>query len=115
MDVAPTDLSAVIESAADVVRFVAEGKGVRMEVDARSAGIIRGDARRLQQVIWNLLANAVKFTPKDGAVVLKTTRRHDSVEISVADTGVGVPADFLPHAFERFQQSEQSGAAQRSG
>jgi signal transduction histidine kinase len=115
MDVAPTDLSAVIESAADVVRFVAEAKGVRMEVDARSAGIIRGDARRLQQVIWNLLANAVKFTPKDGAVVLTTTRRHDSVEISVADTGIGVPPDFLPHAFERFQQSEQSGVRKLGG
>jgi signal transduction histidine kinase len=115
LDVAPTDLRAVIEAAADVVRLVADAKGVRMDVHAGAAGIVQGDARRLQQVIWNLLANAVKFTPKDGAVVLKTKRGDDRVEITVTDSGIGIPADFLPHAFERFQQSERSGARKLGG
>jgi CheY-like chemotaxis protein len=69
-------------------------------------GAVMGDADRLQQVIWNLLANGVKFTPKGGRVELRLCKRGSFVEITVEDTGQGITADFLPFLFERFRQAE---------
>jgi CheY-like chemotaxis protein/anti-sigma regulatory factor (Ser/Thr protein kinase) len=65
-----------------------------------------GNTTRLQQVVWNLLANAVKFTPRGGRVQVLLERRDSVVEITVSDTGRGIPKDFLPHVFERFRQAE---------
>ncbi len=115
LDVKRVDLGAVIDAAVETVRPAADAGGVRLEIDASSAGAVDGDGRRLLQVIWNLLSNAVKFTPRDGLVALKAARRRDAVEIVVSDTGVGIPSEFLPHVFERFQQSESSGARNRGG
>ena len=115
IDVKSVDLGAVIDAAADMVRPAAEAAGVRLEIDASAAGVIDGDGRRLMQVIWNLLSNAVKFTPPGGSVALETERRGDTVEIVVTDTGVGIPREFLPHVFERFQQAESSGARKHGG
>jgi CheY-like chemotaxis protein len=78
-------------------------------------GPVRGDAGRLQQVVWNLLSNAVKFTPKNGRIEIALARKGSHVEIVVSDTGIGVKADFLPHLFERFRQSDASAARQHGG
>jgi CheY-like chemotaxis protein len=70
------------------------------------AGPIAGDADRLQQVIWNLLSNAVRFTPRNGRVQVRLARVDSHVEIVVTDSGAGIAADFLPHVFERFRQAD---------
>ena len=74
-----------------------------------------GDDNRLQQVVWNLLTNAVKFTPKGGRVQVLVKHRESSVELTVADTGKGIPADFLPHVYERFRQVDGGSARSSVG
>src|SRR4029078_1853562 len=69
---------------------------------------ISGDADRLQQVVWNLLTNAVKFTPKGGKIQLKVQRVDSHVEVVVSDSGVGISKEFLPHVFDRFRQADGS-------
>ncbi|APR82712.1 two-component sensor histidine kinase [Minicystis rosea] len=100
-------LAAVAEAAIETIRPGADTKriGLRFEVDA-SAGGIMGDRDRLQQVVWNLLSNAVKFTPPGGDVAVRVAREGPHAEIVVSDTGRGIPAGFLPVAFDRFQQAE---------
>ena len=66
----------------------------------------RGDPGRLQQVVWNLLSNAVKFTPKGGRIDVRIVEADSSVDVIVADTGIGFPSTFKPHMFERFRQAE---------
>jgi CheY-like chemotaxis protein len=78
---------------------------VRVELDG-AAGSVVGDASRLQQVVWNLLANAVKFTPAGGAIEITLVRRGRDAELTVRDTGQGIRPDFLPHVFERFRQAD---------
>jgi len=75
---------------------------------------VSGDPDRLQQVIWNLLANAVKFTPRDGRVQIKVEQDNDQVEIAVSDTGSGIPPAFVAHVFERFRQAE-AGTTRKTG
>jgi CheY-like chemotaxis protein len=77
-------------------------------------GPVAGDRDRLQQVIWNLLSNAVKFTPKGGRVQVRLERSDSHVELVVADTGIGIRREFLPHVFERFRQAE-SGTTRKTG
>src|SRR5207249_2191406 len=76
---------------------------------------ILGDTSRLQQIVWNLLANAVKFTPEGGAIRVRTQRAGEFVEISVTDTGKGIPADFLPWVFEPFRQADASTTRAHGG
>ena len=80
-----------------------------------AAGPISGDPGRLQQVIWNLLSNAIKFTPKDGKVQIVLERVNSHIEISVADTGVGIKPEFIPHLFERFRQGDASTTRKYGG
>jgi len=98
LHVRPVRLPAVIEAALDAVRPAAEAKGIRLQAMLEdAAGDVAGDPERLQQVIWNLLFNAVKFTPKDGRVQVALERIDGQMEIAVSDTGQGIAADFLPH------------------
>jgi hypothetical protein len=115
LDVDFVDVNQVVTSAIDVVRPAAEAKGVEVQwLLNPDAGVIKGDAGRLQQVLWNLLTNAVKFTPKGGRVHV-TLRRQDSlVEIEIADTGKGIAPAFLPRVFDRFAQ-EEAGNNRRTG
>jgi CheY-like chemotaxis protein len=103
------DLAVVAESAVDVLRAAAEAKDIALELwrDPRST-IVLGDPDRLQQVLWNLMSNAVKFTPRSGRVQVWVGRVGTSVHLRVTDTGQGITADFLPHVFERFRQAESS-------
>jgi signal transduction histidine kinase len=97
----------VCENALESVKPMADEKNIRIKEDLDlNAGPIIGDADRLQQVIWNLLANAIKFTDKGGSVEITLRRRESEVEIVVADTGCGIAPEFLPHVFERFSQAD---------
>ncbi|WP_371877648.1 ATP-binding protein [Pyxidicoccus parkwayensis] len=115
LEVSSVEVSQVVEAALESMRPAAEAKGIRIQAALDSGGSIMGDASRLQQVVWNLLSNAVKFTPKGGRVQVLVERRESSVEISVADTGQGISAQFLPHVFERFRQADGSTTRQAGG
>ena len=115
LDVRAVDLKAVVDAALDSVRPAAAGKRIRLEatLDPR-AGPLMGDPDRLQQVVWNLLTNAVKFTPKDGRVQVRLLRVNSHIEIVVSDTGQGISPGVLPVIFDRFRQGA-SGGTQREG
>jgi len=116
LDIRPVDLTTVIEGALDAVRPAAEAKAIRLQsvLDPRAAPIT-GDSGRLQQVIWNLLMNAVKFTPKGGRVQVHLQRVNSHVEIIVSDTGPGITPDVLPFIFDRFTQADSSSTRAHSG
>jgi signal transduction histidine kinase/ActR/RegA family two-component response regulator len=116
LDVRKVDLSIVVEAAADAVRPAAEAKGIRLQsvLDPR-AGPITGDPDRLQQIVWNLLINAVKFTPKGGQIQVHLQRINSHVEIVVSDSGQGIAPDVLPVIFERFRQADSSSTRTHSG
>jgi signal transduction histidine kinase len=109
LDVQPLEPRAFIDAAVEAVRPMAEAKGIGIrKVLELSAGPINGDPSRLQQVMVNLLTNALKFTPEQGCVEVSLQRRGEQAEISVIDTGMGIPAAFLPHVFDRFRQADAS-------
>ena len=109
LQVRPVNLVPVIESAIESVRLAAEAKSIRLEsVLDSQAGLLLGDANRLQQVLWNLLSNALKFTPKDGRVEIRLQRVNSHAEITVSDTGLGISSDFLPFVFDRFRQHDST-------
>ena len=116
LDVRPIELAGVIEAAVDSVRPAADAKGIRLHVvlDPR-AGPVSGDANRLQQVVWNLLVNAIKFTPRDGRVGVNLARVNSHVEVIVSDTGEGIDAALLPHIFDRFRQADASTTRRHGG
>jgi hypothetical protein len=109
LDVQQVSLLDIVRSALDSIEPTAQTKGVRLEsvLDPQSV-IVSGDPARLQQVFWNLLSNAVKFTPKGGRIQVLLQRVNSHIEFSVSDTGIGIPAAFLPHVFERFSQKDSS-------
>lgn len=116
LEVASLDLSEVIMAAVEAMRPAAEAKNIRLQTLLDSeTGLISGDANRLQQVVWNLVSNAVKFTPKDGRVQIRLERINSHVEIIVSDTGKGIDADFLPFIFDRFRQADQTTTRQYGG
>jgi CheY-like chemotaxis protein len=116
LDVQPTQPMKVIESALDVVRPAAEAKGILLHARLDpEAGPLQADPDRLQQVVWNLVSNAVKFTPQGGSVTVSLTRGPSYVELHVRDTGDGITADFLPHVFERFRQADASSTRRHGG
>jgi PAS domain S-box-containing protein len=116
IDTTPTDLAPVLEAALAAVRPAAEAKriGLRHALDPL-AGLVRADSGRIQQVAWNLLANAVKFTPPGGTIELRLARDGSQLEITVSDTGEGISPQFLPHVFERFRQADASTTRRHGG
>jgi signal transduction histidine kinase/ActR/RegA family two-component response regulator len=105
-DVDPRD---VVHGALELVQPDADARRLRIDVDVDpAAGLVRGDSARLQQIVWNLLANAVKFTPVGGRIHLRVGRDADRVQISVTDSGAGIPLEFLPSVFEPFRQADAS-------
>ena len=115
LDVQPVDLSAVLQNAVETVRPAAEAKGVRLVTiaDPRTAPV-SGDPERLQQVLWNVLSNAVKFTGRGGKVQVRLEQANSHVELTVTDSGIGIPAEFLPHVFDRFRQAD-AGVSRMGG
>ena len=114
--VGPVDLSSVIDAALASARPAATVKGVslRRVVDDLSAPV-PGDADRLQQVVWNLLTNAIKFTPAGGTVTIRAAQANAQASIEVVDTGLGIKADFLPFVFDRFRQFDGSSTRSHGG
>ena len=112
LEVEPVQMGLVVEHAIDTLRLAGEAKNVALSTTLEETGPILGDPHRLQQVVWNLVSNAIKFTPKGGRVHLELTRLDESLRIAVTDTGPGVAPAFLPHLFERFKQAD--GATTRA-
>jgi signal transduction histidine kinase len=105
LEVQTVSIADVVAGAIDTVRPGADAKGIRVRSNVEeAAAFVSGDSGRLQQVVWNLLSNAVRFTPQGGRIDVDVRRESDNVELSVRDSGVGVDPDFLPHVFERFRQ-----------
>ena len=110
------ELRGVIEEALDGIRPPAEAKGIRLRSVLESPGApVSGDPGRLRQVVWNLLDNAVKFTPKEGRVQVTLQRVTSHVEIIVSDTGQGISADVLPYIFERLRQGDSTSTRAHGG
>jgi CheY-like chemotaxis protein len=108
--------AAVLEAALDSVKPAADAKGIRITSALDSeAGPLSGDSNRLQQVIWNLLTNAIKFTPRGGRIEVRLSRAGSHLEITVSDTGQGIAPRFLPHVFDRFRQEDASSTRRHGG
>jgi PAS domain S-box-containing protein len=116
LEIQTVDLASVVEAAIETVQQAADAKDITIgrHLDT-SIGPIAGDPARLQQVVWNLLSNALKFTPKNGRVDVTLRRAGSVAEILVKDQGVGIRPDFLPHVFDRFQQADASRARRFGG
>jgi PAS domain S-box-containing protein len=116
LDMQTVDLREAIWNAVEAVRPAAEAKRVRLEKSLESSiGWTRVDPARLQQVLWNLLVNAVKFTPPGGRIHVGLERVNSHAEILIQDSGVGIAPSFLPHVFERFRQADGSTTRRHGG
>ncbi|QYG06992.1 ATP-binding protein [Janthinobacterium sp. PAMC25594] len=116
LDLQPLAPASVIASAIETLRPAADAKHIAIHSSiASDAGSIMGDPGRIQQVIWNLLSNALKFTPQGGRVDIGVRREASRLAITVADNGVGIKKDFLPHVFDRFRQADASTTRRHGG
>jgi signal transduction histidine kinase len=105
----PLKLDSIITNTIDAMSPAVQAKQISLKATLDvDAGFISGDPDRLQQIVWNLLSNAIKFTPTSGRVEVSVNRVGTYVQVSVADTGQGISAEFLPHVFERFRQADSS-------
>ncbi|MFT3915714.1 MAG: ATP-binding protein [Anaeromyxobacteraceae bacterium] len=116
LDVRPLELLTVVEAAVEAVRPAAEARGIGLGAALLPhTARVAGDPGRLQQVFWNLLVNAIKFTPPGGRVEVRLEERGDEVVVEVADTGAGIDPAFAPHLFERFRQADSSSTRVHGG
>jgi PAS domain S-box-containing protein len=107
LNVQSVDVASVLSAAVEAVRLSAVARNITLVTSlSGNLGLINADPTRLQQIVWNLLTNAVKFTPPEGRVELTARRTASQLEIAVSDTGQGIDPDFLPHIFEPFRQAE---------
>lgn len=107
-------IASFVQPAVESIRPAAAAKNIELTVELLADDAVNGDSGRLQQVMWNLLANAVKFTPPHGHIRVQSERKGDAVHIAVEDSGQGIDPAFLPHVFERFRQADAS-ATRRAG
>lgn len=116
LDVQTVWIRQIVEVAIETIKPEADAKNIaiRCALD-ESAGPIQADSQRLQQVIWNILTNAVKFTPEGGRIDVSVHRGDHSAAIRIADTGMGIDPDFLPHIFDQFRQADSSAARRFGG
>ena len=116
LNLSPTSVVKVIESALDVVRPAAEAKKINLSAVYNSKiETVTCDSHRLQQMIWNLLTNAVKFTPNGGNVEIALEQSGSNIQIKVKDTGQGISGEFLPFVFDRFRQADSSSTRRHGG
>ncbi|NJK74709.1 MAG: response regulator [Microcoleus sp. SU_5_6] len=107
LNVSPVNLAVTIQGAIETVRLAAEAKSIALKASLDpEVGKVSGDATRLQQVVWNLISNAVKFTPAGGRVEVRLEQVDSVAQITVSDDGKGIPANFLPHVFDYFRQED---------
>ena len=116
LDVRPVELVPVVDAAVDAIKPAAAAKNIQLSINVDpEADMVSADPTRLQQIIWNLLTNAIKFTPKEGKVEVRLERLGSNVRIKVIDNGLGIAPEFLPHVFDRFRQADSSTTRQYSG
>jgi len=116
MEFEEMDLESMLIQAINSIEPTAHARGVRLiPAISKDLGTVRADKQRLQQVFWNLLTNAVKFTPNKGAVTVSASRNLNTVEIRFSDTGIGIDPAFLPHVFDRFLQYDSSNSRKHMG
>ena len=116
LEVRPIDLPPVVEAGVDAVRSSAEAKEIKVELDLPSdLPQVLGDPDRLQQVVWNLVSNAVKFTPQHGRIQVRLTKEESHVALQVRDSGKGITPDFLPFVFDRFRQADSTSTRSHGG
>jgi signal transduction histidine kinase/CHASE3 domain sensor protein/ActR/RegA family two-component response regulator len=115
LEVQRVDVPSVIEEAVASAQPAADAKGVRLVKVLGSAAIIQGDPGRLQQIVWNLVSNAIKFTPRGGLVQVTLRMAGSHVQVQVSDSGQGITADVLPHVFQRFRQGDASATRHHGG
>ncbi|MBD1909219.1 MULTISPECIES: PAS domain S-box protein [unclassified Leptolyngbya] len=107
LNVAPVNLVATVQAAMETVQLAAQAKSIEIETRLDShVGLVLGDATRLQQVVWNVLSNAVKFTPEGGQIEVSLEHQDNQALITVRDRGIGIHASFLPHVFDYFRQAD---------
>src|SRR5690242_8039115 len=112
----PTDLNIAVKAALETVRALAAARNIELAINVSSASlVVMGEPVRLQQIVWNLLSNAIKFTDSGGTVTVTTETDGTEARLTVDDTGVGIPADFLPHVFDRFRQADGSTSRRHGG
>ena len=112
----PTDLNLVVKAAVDTVRTLAAARNIELTVSLwPSSLMVMGEPVRLQQIAWNLVSNAIKFTDPGGKVTVTTQLEGTQAQLSVADTGIGIAPEFLPHVFDRFRQADGSTSRRHGG
>ena len=116
LDLQQISLASVVETAVEAVKPAADAKGIRLKaILGAGRDIVSADGTRLQQVVWNLLTNSIKFTPKGGQIHVLLQCVNSHLELSVNDTGIGIASDYLPHVFERFSQGDSSTTRSHPG
>jgi PAS domain S-box-containing protein len=109
LNITPVALTSIIQAAMETVRLAAEAKSIQIYTQLKpQVGIVSGDASRLQQVVWNLLSNAIKFTPQGGQIDIRLECIGSQAQITVSDTGKGIPVNFLPYVFDYFRQADST-------
>jgi signal transduction histidine kinase/ActR/RegA family two-component response regulator len=115
LNVRRIEMAGVIDAAIESVRPAAEAKKIEVVPVVEGQATIMGDGERLQQVVWNLLSNAIKFTPNGGRIEVRLRTRGEQLELEVADSGKGIPPEFLPYVFDRFRQADSSSTRAHGG
>ncbi len=109
------DLASACLSVVEVLRLSARAKNIQLEVQQETSTFIWGDADRVQQILWNVLNNAIKFTPNDGRIVLRISRGNRHTRVEIEDSGIGIEPQFLPFIFDRFRQADPSSTRRFGG
>lgn len=111
----PVDLANLVAGVVETMQPLADAKKVVLTTVGNGAAVVSGDADRLRHVVYNLLDNAIKYTPEDGRVELAVVRNNDNIQISVRDTGIGIAEDHLPHVFDRFYRVDKARSRAAGG
>lgn len=116
LELTTTSVADAVRAAVEALRPVADAKDVTLEANIeRDLGFIEADPDRLEQIVWNIVSNAIKFTPKGGKVLIVALRDGPEMEIAITDSGQGIRADFLPHLFDPFRQADDSTTRRHGG
>ena len=115
LDSHPVDLAIAIDNALDTVGLAAQAKSIQIDTELVNTKPVHGDPTRLQQVVWNLVSNAIKFTPAGGRVAVKLVAKDGQAHIQVSDTGKGIAPEFLPYVFDYFRQADSTTTRAANG
>jgi PAS domain S-box-containing protein len=111
----PVDLRHVLDDVVESIALAVQAKGLSMKTEFDGGLVVRGDEARLRQVFWNLMSNALKFTPGGGTITATARAEDGHIRVRVSDTGIGIPAAFLPHVFDKFRQEDASHTREHQG